>query len=74
MARDLSQVQRRVTLTHELIHDEWGVPHEDDPAEEARIEQEVAHRLIPLDLLIDVRCARTQARGLLFTEKARSSF
>ena len=38
MARDLSQVQRRVTLTQELIHDEWGVPHEDDPAEEARLE------------------------------------
>ena len=53
LARDLLQVERRCTLMHELIHDERGIPHGHDPAEESRVEQESAHRLIPLDGLVD---------------------
>lgn len=54
LARDLLQVERRCTLMHELVHDEWGIPHGVDRAEERRVEQESAHRLIPLERLIDV--------------------
>lgn len=54
MADDLTQAQRRVTITHELIHDERGVPHGHDPAEEIAVERETARRLIPIESLIRV--------------------
>ena len=50
----LLQVERRCAVLHELIHDERGIPHEHDPAEEIAVEREVARRLIPIDALIRV--------------------
>ena len=47
------QVERRCVLLHELVHEERGIPHGVDPREEAAVEQEVAHRLIPIELLAD---------------------
>lgn len=56
----LLQVERRCVLLHELVHVERGIPHSDDPREEEAVEQEVAHRLIPLDRLVDaLRWSRT---------------
>lgn len=49
----LLQVERRCVVLHELIHDERGIPHGDDPGEESLVEQEVARRLIELDDLED---------------------
>lgn len=49
----LYQAERRCVLLHELIHEERGIPHGHDPREEIRVEQEVARRLIPLELLAD---------------------
>lgn len=49
----LHQAERRCVLLHELIHEERGIPHGVDPREESRVEQEVARRLISLDLLAD---------------------
>lgn len=54
VADDLTQVERRVTITHELVHDERGIPHGHDPAEEIAVEREVARRLIPIEALIRV--------------------
>ena len=56
----LLQVERRCVLLHELVHLERGIPHGDDPREEEAVEQEVAHRLIPIDRLADaLRWARS---------------
>lgn len=49
----LLQVERRCVLMHELVHIERGLPHGDDPAEEASVENEVARRLVPLDILVE---------------------
>lgn len=49
----LNRSERRCVLLHELIHNERGIPHGHDPSEEARVEIEVAHRLITLDQLVD---------------------
>ncbi len=49
--RRLSQVQRRCTITHELVHIERGPVPDDDvlaAREESAVEQEVARRLIEL--------------------------
>lgn len=46
------QVERRCTLTHELIHLERGDEGECSPATEAEIDREAARRLIPWDFLI----------------------
>lgn len=48
--RDLSQRERRTTLTHELLHIEMP------DATEAEIELETARRLITLDQLVDAIC------------------
>jgi len=64
IANDLDYAERRCALMHELIHDERGIPHEHDPAEELAVEREAARRLIPVDDLIDV------ARWALSTEEA----
>lgn len=53
LAADLLQVERRCVLTHELVHDERGIPHVEDGREESFVEQEVARRLIELDALAD---------------------
>jgi len=54
--RRLSQVQRRCTVAHELVHVERG-PVPDDPwlraREERAVETEAARRLIELDALAD---------------------
>lgn len=49
----LTQVQRRCSLLHELLHVERGVPHGVDEREESLVEQEVARRLVPLEQLVD---------------------
>jgi len=55
-----TQAELRSTLTHELVHLERG-PVPADPVlaarEEAAVEQETAHRLIPLPRLADVLMA-----------------
>ncbi|WP_346007412.1 hypothetical protein [Janibacter terrae] len=40
-------------MLHELLHEERGIPHGEDPREEAAVEQEVARRLITLEALAD---------------------
>ncbi|HWC20841.1 MAG TPA: ImmA/IrrE family metallo-endopeptidase [Flexivirga sp.] len=64
IANDLDYAERRCALMHELVHDERGVPHKHDPAEELAVEREAARRLISVDDLIDV------ARWALSTEEA----
>lgn len=54
LARDLSQVERRCTIAHETEHVVAGpVPEFYWPREEARIDQVVARRLIPLEDLVE---------------------
>ncbi len=58
----LSRVDRRAVLAHELVHDErgGGADHSDMPPswapvvarDEAAVDQEVARRLVPADLLL----------------------
>lgn len=53
--RDLTQAQRRSTLTHELVHLERGpLPDHDvlDAREEEAVEREAARRLICMDRLV----------------------
>lgn len=64
IANDLDYAERRCALMHELVHDERGIPHEHDPAEELAVEREAARRLISVDELIDV------ARWALSAEEA----
>lgn len=64
IANDLDYAERRCALMHELVHDERGIPHEHDPAEELAVEREAARRLIQVDDLIDV------ARWALSMEEA----
>ena len=57
LADHLSQAQRRVTLTHELVHrrrghTECATPYHEGK-QERRCEQETARLLIPLDRLAD---------------------
>lgn len=69
----LLQVERRCALLHELIHDERGMPHGDDPREESLVEQEVARRLITLGALEDgLRWSRTpsEVADLLWVTEA----
>lgn len=49
----LLQAERRCVVLHELIHEERGIPHSEDPREECAVEQEVARRLVSLDVLSD---------------------
>lgn len=49
----LLQAERRCVVLHELLHEERGIPHGEDPREEAAVEQEVARRLITLEALAD---------------------
>lgn len=48
-----SQAERRVSITHELIHRERGHRNGCTGPEEEWVRQETARRLIPLDLLAD---------------------
>lgn len=48
----LCQTQRRVVLTHEIIHIERGIIPA-DPLEERRVERLAAERLIAIDDLVD---------------------
>jgi hypothetical protein len=54
--RDLSEVERRCTLVHELVHAERGdVPcgHASlDARQERRVDREAAWRLVPIDALV----------------------
>ena len=72
IANDLDYAERRCALMHELVHDERGIPHEHDPAEELAVEREAARRLIHVDDLIDVArwalCAEEAAYELAVTE------
>lgn len=72
IANGLDYAERRCALMHELVHDERGIPHEHDPAEELAVEREAARRLIPIDTLIDVArwalCAEEAAYELAVTE------
>lgn len=67
------QVERRCTLTHELIHLERGDGAECTAATEAEIDREAARRLIPWERLLEaVRWARGEeelADELWVTEK-----
>lgn len=57
---DLTWVEARCTLAHELVHVELGHVGCQPPIVEARVEREAARRLIPLEALVDVlRWART---------------
>lgn len=47
------QVERRCTLTHELVHLEMGHEAECAPAEESRVNAEAARRLVKIERLID---------------------
>lgn len=72
IANDLDYAERRCALMHELVHDERGIPHAHDPAEELAVEREAARRLIHVDDLIDVArwalCAEEAAYELAVTE------
>lgn len=48
-----SQVQRRCTLQHELVHHARGTEHAADAGEERIVEQIAASILIPMPLLLD---------------------
>lgn len=62
MRRRLLQVERRCSLTHELIHLEHGHTGACAPAVEAAVDVEAARRLIPWDrLLAAVRWARSDS-------------
>lgn len=50
---DLSQAERRVTLTHELIHHEHGHQGAQPPVVERRVHAEAARRLITDAALVD---------------------
>lgn len=67
LCKSLTQVERRCVLSHELIHDEWGVhDHPDAPKdwqsvvaqEERRVDDEAVRRLVPLGELMDMCCRR----------------
>ncbi|MGN7213312.1 ImmA/IrrE family metallo-endopeptidase [Brachybacterium paraconglomeratum] len=61
MRRRLLQVERRCSLTHELIHLEHGHTGTCSPATEAAVDEEAARRLIPWgQLLAAVRWARSE--------------
>jgi hypothetical protein len=47
----LTQVERNAALAHELVHLERDWPCRADWAEEERVHDEVARRLVPLDVL-----------------------
>lgn len=51
MDQDLLQVERRCTLTHELIHIEQGHTRCQTPKVERRVRAETARRLITMDAL-----------------------
>lgn len=51
LARDMLQVERRCTLTHEIVHLERGHRGCQPPAVEADVERESARRLVPLRAL-----------------------
>lgn len=53
MDTDLTQVERRVALAHELIHIEYGHECSQDAVTEAWVDREVARWLIPMDRLVD---------------------
>lgn len=53
MSPDLTQAERRCTITHELIHVERGHTSRCDPREEQAVIVEAARRLITLDDLAD---------------------
>lgn len=60
MRRRLLQVERRCSLTHELIHLEHGHTGRCSPGHEAEVDREVARRLISWErLLAAVRWARS---------------
>lgn len=62
MRRRLLQVERRCSLTHELIHLEHGHTGACTPAVEAAVDEEAARRLIPWErLLAAVRWARSES-------------
>ncbi|WP_394940726.1 ImmA/IrrE family metallo-endopeptidase [Psychromicrobium sp. YIM B11713] len=50
--RRLFQVERRCSLTHELIHIERGHTRRQDPAAELSVRAETARRLIPWEELL----------------------
>ena len=52
LERDQTIAERRVTLTHELIHIERGHDGCQDNKAEGAVEREAAARLIPLDALV----------------------
>jgi hypothetical protein len=52
IARDQLQAERRCTLTHELVHLEWGHLGEQPPAIERAVRIEAARRLIPIEDLV----------------------
>lgn len=54
MARDQLQAERRCTLTHELVHLEWGHMGEQPPAIELAVRVEASRRLIPIEDLVRV--------------------
>lgn len=57
----LLQVERRCSLTHELVHLEHGHTGACTPAHEAEVNLEAARRLIPWERLLDaVRWARSE--------------
>lgn len=51
ISRELTQVERNVALAHELVHLERGWPCQAGWAEEQRVLDEVARRLVPLGQL-----------------------
>ena len=62
MRRRLLQVERRCSLTHELIHLEHGHTGACSPGHEAEVDREAARRLIPWrQLLTAVRWARSES-------------
>lgn len=62
MRRRLLQVERRCSLTHELIHLEHGHTGACSPGHEAGVDREAARRLIPWErLLAAVRWARSES-------------
>ncbi len=54
---DQSQRQKRVTLTHEMIHAERGHRGECDEKVERQVARETARRLIPIHALVDAALA-----------------
>lgn len=61
LRRRLLQVERRCTLTHELVHLEHAHDGPCTPGHEASVDREAARRLIPWDrLLAAVRWARSE--------------